>query len=95
MEPEKFREMMAKTPGWEMDNEVQIGEVPAEGGRWIYRVSATGSLDGSNVLQNFYLIAGPNGEQVVIVFTMTPKQADRLGSRDLSLAGSIDFPKKK
>ena len=95
MEPEKFREMMAKTPGWEMDNEVQVGEVPAEGGRWIYRVSATGSLDGSNVLQNFYLIAGPNGEQLVIVFTMTPKQADRLGSRDLSLAGSIDFPKKK
>jgi hypothetical protein len=95
MEPEKFREKMAKTPGWDMDNEVQIGEVPAEGGRWIYRVSATGSLDGTNVLQNFYLIAGPNGEQVVVVFTMTPKQADRLGSRDLSLAGSIDFPKKK
>lgn len=95
MEPEKFREAMAKTPGWDMDNEVQIGEVPSEGGRWVYRVSATGSLDGTSVLQNFYLIAGPNGDQVVVVFTMTPKQADRLGSRDLSLAGSIDFPKKK
>jgi hypothetical protein len=95
MDPEKFREMMAKTPGWEMDKELQVGEVPSEGGRWMYRVSAQGQLDGSNVLQNFYLIAGPNGEQVVVVFTLTPKQADRLGSRDLSLAGSIDFPKKK
>jgi hypothetical protein len=95
MEPEKFRDQMARTPGWEIEKEVQIGEVPADGGRWIYRVSAVGQLDGSNVLQNFYLIAGPNGEQVVVVFTLTPKQAERLGSRDLSLAGSIEFPKKK
>jgi hypothetical protein len=95
MDPEKFREMMARTPGWEMEKELQVGEVPSEGGRWIYRISALGQLEGSSVMQNFYLIAGPNGEQVVAVFTMTPKQADRLGSRDLSLAGSIDFPKKK
>ena len=54
-----------------------------------------GKLEGANVVQNFYLIASPNGEQVVLVFTMTPKQAERLGSRDLSLAGSLDFPKKK
>jgi hypothetical protein len=95
MDPEKFRDMMAKTPGWEMEKEVQVGEVSSDGGRWMYRVSATGQLDGSNVLQNFYLIAGSEGEQVVIVFTLSPKQADRLGSRDLSLAGSIEFPKKK
>jgi hypothetical protein len=95
MEPEKFRELMAMTPGWEMEKELQVGEVPSEGGRWVYRISAQGQLDGSSVMQNFYLIAGPNGEQVILVFTMTPKQADRLGSRDLSLAGSVDFPKKK
>jgi len=41
-----------------------------------------------------WIVAGPNGEQVVIVFTMTPKQADRLGTRDLSLAANIDFPNK-
>lgn len=95
MDPDKFRELMAKTPGWEMEKELQVGEVPSEGGRWVYRISAQGQLDGSAVMQNFYLIAGPNGEQVVLVFTMTPKQAERLGSRDLSLAGSVDFPKKK
>ncbi len=95
LEPDKFREMMAKTPGWEMEKEVQFGEVPSEGGRWVYRISALGQLDGANVMQNFYLIAGPSGEQAVLVFTMTPKQAERLGSRDLALAGSLDFPKKK
>jgi len=95
LDPERFAELMARTPGWDVEKELQAGEVPAEGGRWIYRISALGQLDGSNVMQNFYLIAGPSGEQVVLAFTMTPKQAERLGSRDLSLAGSIDFPKKK
>jgi hypothetical protein len=95
MDPEKFRELMAKTPGWDMEKELQVGEVPADGGRWVYRISAQGQLDDAAVMQNFYLIAGGNGEQVVLVFTMTPKQAERFGSRDLSLAGSVDFPKKK
>ena len=40
------------------------------------------------------LVSGPEGDQVVLAFTMTPKQADRLGTRDLSLAGSIAFLKK-
>src|SRR5262249_29374605 len=42
MNPEKFREMMDRTPGWEMEKELQAGEVPAEGGRWMYRISALG-----------------------------------------------------
>ncbi|HZT78790.1 MAG TPA: hypothetical protein VFA26_01100, partial [Gemmataceae bacterium] len=89
--PEQFKEAMAKTPGWEVEKEVQAGEVPADGGKWAYRLSALGKLDDVPVMQNFYLIAGPNGDQVVLVFTMAPKQADRLGSRDLALAGSIEF----
>ena len=50
-----------------------------------------GKADGVSVLQNFYLVAGPNGDQVVIAITLTPKKAEQLGSRDLSLAGSIEF----
>jgi hypothetical protein len=86
---------MAETPGWELEKELQAGEVPGERDRWIYRVSAIGQMDGVQVLQNFYLVAGPAGQQVVLVFTMTPKQAEKLGSRDLSLAGSIEFPMKR
>jgi hypothetical protein len=66
--------------------------VPAGDGRWIYRISALGKMDGTEVMQNFYLVAGPGGEQVVLLFTMTPKKAMKLGERDLSMAGSIDFP---
>src|SRR5262249_43139239 len=93
MSGEDFAQAMAETPGWEQDQVLQAGEVPAEGGRWVYRISALGELDGLKVMQNFYLVAGPGGEQVVVAFVMTPAQAQKLGTRDLTLVGSIDFPK--
>jgi hypothetical protein len=92
--PEEFQAAMDATPGWQSEKVLQSGEVPSDGGRWIYRISALGQLDSVNVLQNFYLVAGPDGEQVVIMFTMTPKQAERLGTRDLALAASMEFPGK-
>jgi hypothetical protein len=50
--PEEFRQAMAETPGWEPEDELQAGQVPAEGGRWVYRISALGDLDGTKVMQN-------------------------------------------
>jgi hypothetical protein len=93
---EEFQQEMADTPGWEQQDVLQAGVVPAaESGKWIYRVSAVGHMDGLKLLQNFYVVAGTGGEQVVLAFTMTEGQAEKLGSRDLSLVGSIDFPGKK
>jgi hypothetical protein len=46
------------------------------------------------VMQNFYLVAAPTGEQLVLAFTMTPKKADKLGARDLSLVTSVEVPAK-
>jgi hypothetical protein len=93
MTPGEFKQAMNSTPGWEPEKELQAGEVPSDTpGRWTYRLSELGTLDGVAVLQNFYLVAGPDGEQVVVAFTMTPKQADKLGPRDLSLVGSMDVP---
>ena len=93
--PEVFKDKMSRMPGWQPAQELQAGEVPAEKGRKIYRLSCAGTLDGVEVIQNFYHIAHEDGRQVVMAFTMTPKQAERLGTRDLSLVGSIDFPPVK
>jgi hypothetical protein len=95
LSPEDFLQAMAETPGWEPEDELQAGEVPVEGGCWVYRISALGDLDGTKVMQNFYLVAGPEGQQLVLAFTLPPKQADRLGTRDLSMAASIEFPGMK
>ena len=61
-------------------------------GRWVYRISALGKMDGLDVMQNFYLVAGPDGKQVVLLFTLTPKKAQKLADRDLTMACSLDFP---
>jgi hypothetical protein len=94
MTEEEFKDAMNKSAGWEAEKELQVGEVPADDGKYIYRLSMIGKLDEISVMQNFYLVAGPNGEQVVIAVTLTPRKAEKLGSRDLSLAGSVDFLKK-
>jgi hypothetical protein len=92
LSPEEFKAAMNETSGWRPEKELQAGEVPSSDGHWVYRYSVLGQLDGVAVLQNFYLVAGPGGEQVVLAFTMTPKQVDKLGARDLSLVGSLEVP---
>jgi hypothetical protein len=91
--PEEFHEAMARTPGWDVEKDLQAGPVATQNERWVYRLVQLGKLDGMDVMQAFYLIVHDDGRQVVMAFVMTPKQADRLGTRDLSLAGSLDFPK--
>jgi hypothetical protein len=92
MSAEEFKQAMNDTGGWEPEKELQSGEVPSENGRWVYRFSALGQTDRVTAVQNFYLVATPEGEQVILVFTMTPKQVDKLGARDLSLVGNIEIP---
>jgi hypothetical protein len=92
MTAEEFKQAMNEMPGWQMEKELQVGEVPADNGRWVYRYSASGQMDGVAAVQNCYLLATPEGEQMIVVFTMTPKQVDKLGARDLSLIGSLEIP---
>ena len=92
MTAEEFKQAMNDTGGWEPEKELQSGEVPSENGRWVYRFSVLGQMDGVAAVQNFYLVASPDGEQLILVFTMTPKQVEKLGARDLSLVGSLEIP---
>lgn len=93
--PDDFKEAMADTPGWEAGEVREDGEVRSEKGNWAYRVSALGEMDGVKVLQSFYLVAGGNGEQVVVAVTLRPALAEKLGTRDLKLVDGIDLPKLK
>jgi hypothetical protein len=83
---------MDNTPGWSAEKELQAGEAPAPEGRYIYRISMVGKMDDLAVLQNFYLVAAPGGEQVIVAVTLTPKEAEQLGARDLALVGGIELP---
>jgi hypothetical protein len=89
---EEFKSKMNESSGWQAEQELQAGEVQGQEGRWVYRLSEAGHMDQLAVLQNFYLVAAPDGEQMVLAFTMTPKQADKLGARDLSFVGGLEVP---
>jgi hypothetical protein len=93
MTPEEFIEQVNKTPNWQpAETPLQAGEVPSTDKRWIFRYSTLGQLAGEEVLQNFYLVAAPTGEQVAVTFTLTPKQAEKLAAADLSFVGNLTVP---
>jgi hypothetical protein len=91
---DEFKELIAETPGWVPERVLKAEEVQSAGGEgnWIYQVTAEGEMGGLKALQHFYLIAGARGEQMLVTFTMTPAQAQKLGTRDLDLLRGVAFP---
>jgi hypothetical protein len=90
---EEFKEAMGQAPGWEQEKLLDNG-TRLEDSRhhyWIYRVGATGALNGVKAIQYFYLVAGPHGDQLVLTFTMTPAQVQKLGTRDVELVRGLTF----
>lgn len=97
MSREEFKEAMTQIPGWEQEEALDKDEpdknysLNSPQGYTLYRVAAAGKLDGVKAVQFFYLVAGPQGEQVVMTFTLTPAQVSKLGTRDLALVRGLTF----
>lgn len=89
---EEFADQVAKTPGWEEHQQIEATTLQAKGLQKLYRVTATGKLDGSQAWQAFHLLAGPNGQLVLMTFSALPTQVRNLGERDLLLLRSVTFP---
>jgi hypothetical protein len=91
---DEFKKAIADAPGWVPAKVLSDGEVPVDAGRWLYRVVAEGKMDGSPVVQSFYLLAGPQGDQVAVTMTMRPEKVRAVGTRDAALVTAIEFKKK-
>lgn len=90
----EFREQMLSSPGWQVEDVLQEGELPSQpAGRYVYRLTARGDMDGTKVVQCFYLVAGPKGDQVVVAFTLKLTQVAKLGARDMILVDGLELPK--
>jgi hypothetical protein len=94
MSLEKFAQEMSKTPGWVEDKEIERKELKtaSKGQHTVYRVAATGELDGVRTVQYYYLVVSPQGEQLMVTFSVVPQHDQRLGARDLELVRAIVFP---
>src|SRR5208283_3345400 len=88
---DEFKEAMNATPGWDPQEVLDEGERQLEKGYWVYRMSALGQMDGLKVVQSFYLVAGPKGDQAVLAFTLKQALAEKLGTRDLKLVDGIEL----
>jgi hypothetical protein len=94
IDAKEFREQMLNSPGWQSEEVLQEGEVPNQpAGRFVYRLTARGEMDGVKVLQCYYLVAGPNGDQVVVAFTLKLTQVSKLGAKDMMFVDGLDLQK--
>lgn len=89
--PEEFKRAVARTPGWAVVREVADGDLPAPTGYRLYRLTAEGRLDDVPVVQTFYLLTGPRGDQLAVTVTLPPDRVKALGRRDLDLVNGIEF----
>jgi len=97
---DEFKELVNATPGWQPDAEAKVEEITPSGGKasssdyTIKRLAAQGKLDDLKTTQYCYLLANPQGDQLIVSFTMTPAQVATLDTRDLALVRGITFCKK-
>ncbi len=94
MKLDEFAALVAKTPGWVEDKEIERKQLddPAKGNLATYRVASSGELDGIRTVQYYYLIVGAHGDQLIVTFSVVPQHVQRLGSRDLEMVREITFP---
>ena len=93
--PEEFKKLLGQLPGWEPEQVLTDGAIPTDAGRWLYRISARGKQDGLAVIQTFYLLAGPAGDQLAVTVLARQEKAAKVGTRDLELVNAVEFPAKK
>jgi hypothetical protein len=90
---EEFKKAVAESPGWVAVRVLEDGEQPTDGGRWLYRLCAEGRMGELPVVQSFHLLAGPQGDQVVVTLAMRPEKLRAVGTRDVGLVNAIEFRK--
>ncbi|VTR98125.1 hypothetical protein [Tuwongella immobilis] len=91
--PDELKKLIGAQPGMELEGFLDEAEVPTDAGKWIYRITAKGVLNDIPVVQTFYAVAGPEGDQVVLFFTMKPGNVVKIGTHDVALVNSLEFTK--
>jgi len=92
LDPSAFREDLKKAIGTRLvaiDEEGELKGAAEDGFR--YRIAVKGMEGETPILWYYYLLASPEGRQLVATFTLGQAQAKSLGDNDLRLIGSLDW----
>lgn len=78
LKPDEFKQDVRKTLGDKLKKIESADELDAKGGRFLYRVVATGTGQKDVELTwHYYLVADPGGKQFVVVFAFDSKQSEK------------------
>ncbi len=89
---EQFKGDLKKALGKRFLRFVGDGEVEgAEAGHFRYKLSIQGKQGDSEVLWHYYLIASPEGDQLIATFTLGLSQQAQFADQDLRLIGSLEW----
>jgi hypothetical protein len=88
----QFRDDLKKVLGERFVQFVGQGEVEgAPAGNFRYKVTVQGKQGDAGVLWHYYLIASPDGDQLIATFTLGLAQQAQFGDQDLRLIGSLEW----
>ncbi|HMB03975.1 MAG TPA: hypothetical protein VKP69_09580, partial [Isosphaeraceae bacterium] len=86
----QFRDDIRRALGSRFGAFVGEGEVEGDpGGGFRYKVGVQGREGKVGVLWNYFLVAGPEGDQLLATFTLVADQARAFGDQDLRMIGSL------
>ena len=88
----QFRDDLRKALGDRFVEIVGQGEVEgAPAGGFRYKVTIRGKQGDAGVLWHYYLIANPDGDQLIATFTLGLAQQAQFADQDLRLIGSLEW----
>jgi hypothetical protein len=91
-DPSQFRDDVRKGLGPRFVQFLGAGEVEGDpAGSYRYKVGVQGREGDLGIVWYYYLIAGPDGDQLVATFTLSEAQARAFGDRDEALIGSLHW----
>lgn len=89
-DPDQFRDDVRRALGKRFVEFVGVGEVEGDpAGGYRYKVGVRGRHEDVGIVWDYFLIASPEGDQVLATFTYAAAQAHTFGDQDLRLIGSF------
>jgi hypothetical protein len=86
----QFRDDIRRVLGARFVGFVGEGEIDVDpAGGFLYKVGVEGREGKVGVLWNYFLAAGPEGDQLLATFTLVTDQAKAFGTQDLQIMGTL------
>lgn len=92
MTPEQLQAMVEQAGGWRIEEVVRTDSISTDAGAELQLVVASGTSGKLKLNQRHYLATLASGRQVIFSFLVEPQNEAKLGSEDMSLVHTVEFP---